>query len=230
MAWYKAKPENLNSYSVLLRQLLADINVPIDSVLCRDAFCCDATHRELLNKYIRDSISVACLKAAKATLPHTSERKSGHIPGWNEFIEPVRRKSLPWHNIWVECGWPKNGLVADIMRKTRASYHYAIRNTMKNEQEIVNSYFADAIVNNRARDFWSEIKRIKRSTKSSTCSSICCWWQISPWRYIWLLASKYQEQYTSVSFDEDEINQIRIDVNSNISGIDFNCIIGSTDN
>ena len=46
-----------------------------------------------------------------------------------------------------------------------------IDNTMKNEQEIVNSYFADAIVNNRNRDFWSEIKRIKQSAKS-TCSSI----------------------------------------------------------
>ena len=200
--------------------------MPIDSVLCRDAFCCDATHRELLNKYIRD-VSEAFLKAAKATIPHTSERKSGHIPGWNEFIEPVRRKSLLWHNIWVECGRPKNGLVADIMRKTRASYHYAIRNTMKNEQEIVNSYFADAIVNNRDRDFWSEIKRIKRSTKS-TCSSIVDG-KSSPEDISDYFASKYQELYTSVSFDEDEINQNRLDVNSNISGIDFNCIIGSTD-
>ena len=113
-----------------------------------------------------------------------------------------------------------------IMCKTGVSYHYAIRNTMKNEQEIVN-YFADAIVNNRNRDFWSEIKRIKRSIMS-TCSSIVD--DISsPEDISNYFASKYQELYTSVSFDEDEINQIRLDVNSNIAGIDFNCIIGYAD-
>ena len=75
-----------------------------------------------------------------------------------------------------------------------------IDNTMKNEQEIVNSYFADAIVNNRNRDFWSEIKRIKRSTKS-TCSSIVDG-KSSPEDISDYFASKYQELYTSVSFDE----------------------------
>ena len=44
-----------------------------------------------------------------------------------EFVAPLREKSLLWHNIWDDCGRPHTGTVADIMRKTRSAYHYAVR-------------------------------------------------------------------------------------------------------
>ena len=46
------------------------------------------------------------------------------------------------------------------MRRARASYHYAIRFVKRNENNIVNEHLAEALVNNRRRDFWCEVKRI----------------------------------------------------------------------
>ena len=40
------------------------------------------------------------------------------IPGWNERVQAQHDTSLFWHDIWVQCGRPHNGEVADIMRRT----------------------------------------------------------------------------------------------------------------
>jgi hypothetical protein len=53
------------------------------------------------------------------------------------------------------------------MRRTRAAYHYAIRELKRDEGKMVNERIADSILNNNTRDFWSEIKRI-RSNKCGT--------------------------------------------------------------
>jgi len=34
----------------------------------------------------------------------------------------MRDKSLFWHKLWLDCGRPKTGVVADGMRRTRAAY------------------------------------------------------------------------------------------------------------
>jgi len=39
--------------------------------------------------------------------------------------------------VWSECGRPQTGVVANIMRKTRAAYHYAVRQVRRDENNIV---------------------------------------------------------------------------------------------
>ena len=53
-----------------------------------------------------------------------------------------------WHNVWLECGRPRDDFIADIMRRTRAAYHYAVRYIKKNNSDIVKQRFASAIVEN----------------------------------------------------------------------------------
>ena len=47
-----------------------------------------------------------------------------------------------WHKIWTESGRPRNGVVADIMRKTRAAYHYTFRKIRHEADDIINERFA----------------------------------------------------------------------------------------
>ena len=227
VAWYKAKPEDCCAYAELLRHKLTGIDIPVASVLCHDVFCCDPLHREQLNRYIRD-ISESCLQAGRVTIPHTAEKRKCRIPGWKEFVEPARDKSLFWHSMWLECGKPKTGVVADVMRKTRASYHYAIRHVRKCEQQIVNDRFAEAIVGNRSRDFWNEVKRMKCSAvqRSGIIDGLSSTQDISDY-----FMSKYQDLYTSVSYDDSVLCQFRADVNQSLtaSGYDGNCIFQFND-
>ena len=57
----------------------------------------------------------------------------------------------------LECGWPKTGVLADIMRRTRAAYHYEIRRIKQNSDAIINERFAEAVINNKSRDLWAEV-------------------------------------------------------------------------
>ena len=112
-----------------------------------------------LNTYASE-ISQALVAAAEVAIPHTSVvgcNKNKSKPGWTEFIEPLKAKSLFWHNVRVDCDRPKTGTVADVIRITRASYHYAIRRVRCNERNIINERFADVILFDNTRDFWSEV-------------------------------------------------------------------------
>ena len=60
------------------------------------------------------------------------DRKGKPVPGWDEYVAHFREKSIFWHKMWLDCGQPHSGVVAEIMRRTRATYHYAISHVKKN--------------------------------------------------------------------------------------------------
>ena len=79
------------------------------------------------------------LNASKVSLPTAGSKENTKvIPGWNELVKPKLDSSLFWHKIWVDSGRPRNGLVADIMRRTRAQYHHAVKYAYKNINEVRN--------------------------------------------------------------------------------------------
>ena len=222
IAWHKASPDNLSAYRNMLRDQLASLHIPYSAVTCHDVFCKDPSHISALTEYIND-MSNGCLLAAKHTVPVTSLRATrGHIPGWSEDIEPRRRQSMFWHDIWVDCGRPRSGYVADIMRKTRSAYHYAIRNARRHERDKVNQRFAEAVVDNNSRDFWGEVKRIRSSgTSCSSCvDGLACSKDIAD-----LFARQYQDLYTSVPYDQAEMACIYGEIESSITVFDQNCLV-----
>ena len=136
---------------------------------CENTQCKNINHCIELNAYAK-AITDACLTTANDAFPHTSKYGRKPTPDRTEYVEPHRSKSIFWHKMWLECGRPKSGVVADIMRRTRASYHYAVRRVKKNEQEIVRQRFAEAALSNNNRDIWSEVRRINgnRAAPAST--------------------------------------------------------------
>jgi len=74
--------------------------------------CCNDEHHAMLNRYAFNATN-ACLEAAKVSIPMTSDKHSTDVvPGWKDEVEPVRNKSVFWHNLWAECGRPHTGVVA----------------------------------------------------------------------------------------------------------------------
>ena len=97
------------------------LNLPIcEGINCKNCNC--NIHQDSLNK-LCSGITKACVDAAEKTLPvsGSATRSNRHniVIGWNEHVEPFRKKSLLWHKIWLDNNKPKSGLVADIMRSTR---------------------------------------------------------------------------------------------------------------
>jgi len=138
LSWVSASENDLRLYRANLTCHLRDISIPSSAKLCKNMKCKDQLHVHELNQYFAD-ITQACLSAGFVSIPRTRSRKeTGRLPGWSEEVEPVRQKSMFWHGIWVDCGRPRTGQVADCMRRTRAAYHYAIRciKKMKNRSYV----------------------------------------------------------------------------------------------
>jgi hypothetical protein len=78
--------------------------------------------------------------------------------------------------------------------------------------DIVNERFAEALTSHDSRDFWREAKRMRRSNAS-------CWNHIddssSPEAIAHLFASKYEELYSCVSYNEDEMNVLKANIDDN---------------
>jgi len=164
-AWYKAKACDIELYKLTLKGRLHAMQIPTSAISCHNVLCTDEEHKALLNDYSQ-AIIQACLASSASTIPYTADRSNNAndcnstLPGWNEHVLPCRDKAIMWHNIWVDCGRPHDGIVADIMRRTRAVYHYAIRYVKRNRSDIIKQRFADAIVEDRNRDFWHEVKHV----------------------------------------------------------------------
>jgi len=214
-AWYKATTEHISLYKATLRCNLAKMSLPVSVLLCNDFMCKDCQHADILNKYSNDIIQ-CCLDAAQSSIPSTSPRvDSKTIPGWNEYVAPAREKAIFWHNIWLESGRPHLGIIADIMRRTRAAYHYAIKFVKRNEAELIKQRFVEAISANHSRDFWTEVNRMKSNGSNSVSSVVDGLSDCS--EITELFADKYEDLYSCVSYDEGEMMTLRIEIDSMVN-------------
>ena len=54
------------------------------------------------------------------------------------------------------------------MRRTRANYHYSVRQVKKNEEFIVRERIANALIEDPSRSFWAEVKQIRHYKSSNS--------------------------------------------------------------
>jgi hypothetical protein len=222
-SWSKATDEHKSMYRQTLHDNLAAITVPSGALLCRRIDCRDADHTDAINLYVR-CITEACLLAADGAVPHVSPPNDNAVPGWNDFVAPFREKSLFWHHVWIENGRPRHGVIADIMRRTRSAYHYAIKHVNRQREDIINERFAVALAVNNDRNFWHEAKRIRDATRSCSCNidGLSSSNDIAN-----LFAKTYEKLYASVSYDKLDIDDITDEIHNHLLAVGYSndCII-----
>lgn len=202
-------------YRSALSLNLKKIALPAAALLCTDMNCKEASHHCAIGQYA-EAISGACLAAAESCIPHTSNHCTGpkRVPGWSERVEPLRQKSLFWYRLWVECGRPRSGAVADCMRRTRASYHCAVRQVKRNENTIVRERIANALIDDPSRNFWTEVKKIRNNKACNSRIVDGCTDESS---IAQLFALKYRELYSSVPYDDMEMQRILTELDVSIA-------------
>ena len=187
---------------------LKNIDVPWQALHCKNSIC--SKHCTDVQQFHDDIIS-ACIESSKQTIPYSSDKKRKVIPGWNDYVEKYRKDANFWHYIWKCNNSPRVGTLSDIRKSTRAKYHYALRYIKKNQEMCTANRLADSMANNRGRDFWSEVKKIRnsRSSRSSMIDGEC-----DPIAIGSLFSEKYNTLYNSVPYDHDEMEMLKQKLNS----------------
>lgn len=198
--WHVASEKQLDDYTRVLDQFLGDIKVPWGAIHCDDYFC--HQHCICLQEY-HDAIIQCCLTASKSTIPHSGDFNAKVVPGWGDVVEHHRKCAMFWHSLWKDNGSPRHGTLADIRRNTRAKYHYAIRKCQNNKDLFSANKMAEAILENKDRDFWSEVNKIKQKVNSSANNIDG---HIGEEAIGNRFASKYEELYNcKCSFDQGDM-------------------------
>ena len=203
--WLKATVIDLDAYSDAVSSNL--LNLPIcEGINCKNCNC--NIHQDSLIK-LCTGITKACVDAAEKTVPVSGSATRGDrhniVIGWNEHVEPFRKKSLLWHKIWLDNNKPKSGLVADIMRSTRCQYHSQVKWVKQNIRFIQSQKIAKSMVEGKTSDFWAEVKRI-RGCKATVTASVDG--EVDDGCIADLFANKYKTLYNSVSYDPTELRKI----------------------
>ena len=82
-----------------------------------------------------------------------------------EVIRPLRDDALFWHRLWKEANKPPTGVVACIMRATRAKYHRAIKTNRDQQTKLRRNKLAQYCAENKYRQLWSEISKIDKNNQ-----------------------------------------------------------------
>ena len=88
-------------------------------------------------------------------------RKKGS--GWNKHVKKHAENSKIWHDIRVQSGKPRHGDIANMKRKSRLKYHYAIRYVTKENIRILNYKMGEAISKNNDRVLWDEVRNMTKT-------------------------------------------------------------------
>jgi hypothetical protein len=208
--WKNASDVHLALYKQTLEETLSKIYVPDEAINCKDLAC--KKHLCELHTFYKCVIDV-CIETGYTCIPISAPKSHNSLSGWNDMIKEPRQTAMFWHSIWKSCGSPNNGTVADIRRRTRAQYHYAIRR-LKHDQNVISaSKMADSLANKKSNILWKEVSKCNPKSRSlpgmienvSNEDEICK-----------VFADKYSKLYNSVSYDKNEMCELINDVNSNV--------------
>ena len=206
--WEKCTTDNVEDYKTCVDNNIVNLDYNSEMLSCRNVKC--KIHSEHL-KQLHDSIIEICVYASNKHLPKTRDIQTNKnsIPGWNDYVKPYLDKSLFWHEIWLQCGKPRQGEVARIMRMTRSRYHLAIKSTLNTQTQIRNERMGEAICSNNDRNLWKEVKKMNKSNKllPEIIDNVKGSDNIAK-----LFFEKNNELYNSVSYEKDEMNDLHSEI------------------
>ena len=117
--------------------------------------------------------------------------------------------------IWISNDSLRHSHVADIMRRTRAKYHYVIRRIKNNNQLLKNRAMTRAIAQHKSKELWTEVKKIKSNKitsnkiKSSKTHATNCMDNVTgSEQIVKIFSDKYCELYKSVGYENLQLGNI----------------------
>ena len=198
--WFVANEDMLNRYRLELDNVLSKVQIPTIVLQCKQTLC---NQHNLHVHLFHDHIIHTCIVAAERVIPFTKphvKRKNGKA-GWNDHVSADFHNALHWHSIYLNAGSPQSGFIFEMRKQARSVYHKQINFISKQGKKLQKEKIATAFIENKSRDFWSEISKIRRKTQRNTCIvdgysndydiSLC-------------FSRHYHDLYNSVEFDSDE--------------------------
>ena len=97
---------------------------------------------------------------------------SRRLVGWKDCAGVFKEASNVWHKVWVEAGCPSSGVLFSIIKNAKRRYKYAHRRLKRRQQYMLQKKLACSFSQKTKDNFWSDIKLLHRSSKSSKSHAV----------------------------------------------------------
>ena len=199
----------------LLDSYLMEIPLPLELINCKNNMC--KSHQEAIGLFHNNIVS-ALVMACEHSIPTTSPKvKPKTVVGWNDHVEHYFRTALFWHKLWVDNGRPEedDNIIANIRRTTRALYHKARKNVIKNQGLVQSDKLAQSLVNEPSKQFWSKVKKFRPNSVKlpSSVDGVQDNTNISEH-----FKTKFDYLFNCVSYNENELSNLNDDITKAING------------
>ena len=159
--WEVADAHCLLMYNELISLFVTESGLEIyNRVLneCNSA-CTESEHQNII-AFLCDLIVTAMIDAANLSIPHKARFARQYIrPGWNDTVKDAHVHARHAFLIWKTCGSPVEGIEADNMRSTRASFKYAFRACKNNADSFKADILTRSLQGKRNVEFWRLVNR-----------------------------------------------------------------------
>ena len=107
-AWQKCSSKQLHDYADHVNEILACLDVPVDSLVCNDILCTNSDHFDALQTY-GSTIIHSCLSAAHSCIPYAGVDNMKRTAGWQ--LKSNVLKTKPYSGTIYGMKWIELALV-----------------------------------------------------------------------------------------------------------------------
>ena len=147
---YRWDQADLISYYSHTSSLLQSIVVPSIALLCNVDCDCNS-HCNLIDKYYSD-ITGALQQAGHLCVPRLPN--NALKPYWNDQLNKFKAASIDMHNLWRQCGSPRNGIINSARLKAKLDYKAAIIRTATEFERANADDLTDYFNTKDNKNFW----------------------------------------------------------------------------
>ena len=148
-------------------------------------------------------------------IPHTRNRR--RVAGWSEKVQPYKERSIFWHKLWIDNGKTRQGVIYQIMLKSRADYKRISRQVIRSQHNLKMERMADCILSNNQRKFWDEVRKVshkKSMANPNNVDGVQCEMNVGS-----LFRQKYETLYQSVPYNKEDMKRIICEVDNGVNNV-----------
>jgi hypothetical protein len=226
IAWHRVTAHDITLFQSELDRHLSQLPL-LEGIVCGDINCEKIEHKQDID-YLCSHLTDLCLSCDKQFPRSSMKSKHKCMPGWKDQVKPFQEECTFWYRMWRDMGKP-NGFIYDNMRESKRQYLYAIRRCKRKERENRFNKMAECLTENKSRDFYTELKKMKRLRTVSHCIN----GETDSVKIANIFAAKYKDLFNSVPSCQDLIDKIEDhiysikDCDTNSANVTFEAVINA---
>ncbi|XP_059058845.1 uncharacterized protein LOC131852221 [Achroia grisella] len=134
--WGTREVTQVDNYFRLCTESLSALNVPFDVSQCGDSLCCNEGHRQSIDIFYNNMISLIRKAAILSGNSEKSVWRRHAVPGWNKYVRDAHRQARQAFINWKFYGEPRCGPLYVTMREKGKTFKEKLKFCQNNAEQI----------------------------------------------------------------------------------------------